>query len=153
MAHMLLIANKKATFDYQIQQKFTAGLVLRGPEVKSLRLKQGSLTGSFIKQIGQQFLLVNAQIHPYAFADNSDYDPKRSRALLLRKTEIEKLKEELKQKGWTLVPLAIIVEHNRIKLEFGLGKGKKQYEKREVSKKRDLKRELSRDIKMSKLKF
>lgn len=142
---MSLIFNKKAQYEYTVSKKFVAGVVLSGAEVKSLRLQQGSLTGSYIKEIGGELWLINAQINAYSFAKQEDYDPKRSRKLLLKKSEIAPLTEASKQKGFAIVPLAFFLSHNLIKLELALAKGKKEYEKREIIKKRDLERERRRD--------
>lgn len=144
---MLLLKNKKASFDYQILQKFTAGVVLSGPEVKSLRNKSGSLTGTFVKIIGSEAFLLNAQITPYKYAENTEYDPKRTRKLLLKKKEIAALAEASSQKGVTLVPLAFILAGKTIKLEFGLARGLKNQDRREKIKKRDLDRETKRALK------
>lgn len=148
---MSLVVNKKATHEYSFSKKFIAGVVLSGPEVKSLRLQQASLNGSYIKEIGGELFLVNAQINDYSFAKQENYDPKKSRKLLLKKSEIEALTESSKQKGFAIIPLAFFVSHNRIKLEIALAKGKKEYEKRETLKKRDLKRELEAENKRSRI--
>ena len=150
---MLLVKNKKASFEYQLAKKYKAGLVLTGSEVKSLRLKHASLAGAYVKVIADEIFLINSQINSYAFANNEDYDPKRTRKLLLKKKEISELTEKSQEKGWSIVPLAFTLEHNKIKLELALGKGKKEFEKRETIKKRDLKRELSKKLKQSQLKF
>lgn len=144
---MSLVFNRKAQYEYAISKKFIAGVMLSGAEVKSLRLQQASLNGSYIKEIGGELFLLNAQINAYSFAKQEDYDPKRSRKLLLKKSEISALTEASKQKGFAIVPLAFFLSHNKIKLEIALAKGKKEYEKREVIKKRDLKRELGRLMK------
>ena len=138
---MLLIKNKRASFDYEIGQKLTAGIVLTGAEVKSLRLKMGSLTGAYVQVVDGEAVLLNALINPYKFADNTDYDPKRTRQLLLHKKEIYHLAGEVASKHFTLVPLAIIAEGSKIKLEIGVGRGRRQYEKREKNRQRDLQRE------------
>jgi len=148
---MSLVVNKKAAHEYSFSKKFIAGVVLSGPEVKSLRLQQASLNGSYIKEIGGELFLVNAQINDYSFAKQENYDPKKSRKLLLKKSEIEALTESSKQKGFAIIPLAFFVSHNRIKLEIALAKGKKEYEKRETLKKRDLKRELEAENKRSRI--
>lgn len=144
---MLLLKNKKATHEYKIEKTYTAGIVLSGPEVKSLRNKNGSLNGSFVKNLGSELFLINAQISPYKFADNSDYDPKRTRKLLMRKREITVLISVLEQKGRTLVPLSLELHHNKIKLKFGLGVGLKLHDKRAKLKERTLKRDTARAIK------
>ena len=140
---MSLIFNKKAQYEYVIGKKFVAGLILSGAEVKSLRLKQGSLSGSYIKEIAGELYLINAQINAYAFAQQKNYDPKRLRKLLLKKSELQNLIEASHQKGLAIVPLSIFLAHNRLKLELALAKGKKEFEKRESLKKRDLQRELA----------
>lgn len=142
---MSLVFNKKAQYEYSLSKKFVAGIVLSGPEVKSLRLQQASLTGSYIKEIGGELWLINAQINAYSFAKQENYDPKQSRKLLLKKSEVASLVEASKQKGYAIIPLAFFLAHNRIKLELALAKGKKEYEKRETIKKRDLERERRRD--------
>ena len=124
-------------------------MLLEGREVKSLRLKHASLTGSFVKVVGGELFLLNAQINPYQFAQNDDYDPKRTRKLLLKKNEIAPLAQATAQKGRAIVPLEIELVGNLIKLKIGLGRGKKVYEKREIIKKRDLDREMRRDSKFS----
>lgn len=144
---MSLLVNKKATFEYTIVKEYMAGVVLTGPEVKSLRNKSGSLSGSFVKVLGGQVYLLNAQITPYQFADNRDYDPKRTRKLLLKKKEIEELADNANTKGYTLVPLSFELVRNTIKLKFGLGKGKKIYEKRAQLRQRDITRDISRELK------
>ncbi len=140
---MSLVFNKKAQYEYAISKKFTAGIVLSGSEVKSLRLQQASLNGSYIKEIGGELFLINAQINGYSFAKQENYDPKRSRKLLIKKSELNSLIEASRQKGFAIVPLAFFLSHNLIKLEFALARGKKEYEKRESIKKRDLQRELA----------
>ena len=148
---MSLVFNKKAQYEYTISKKFIAGVVLSGAEVKSLRLQQASLNGSYIKEVSGELFLINAQINSYSFAKQEDYDPKRSRKLLLKKNEIESLIEASKQKGFAIIPIAFFISHNRIKLELALAKGKKEYEKRENIKKRDLKRELETENKKSRI--
>lgn len=150
---MLLIANKKARLQYEISQTVQAGVILTGAEVKSVRNKSASLTGSFVKPIDGELFLIGAQITPYPFADNTDYDPKRTRKLLLHKREIHRLIEAISRKGWTLVPLSFDLEKNKIKLSVGVGRGKQEFEKREVLKKRTLKRELAAEMKQAKLKI
>ncbi len=144
---MLLLKNKKATHEYQIEKTYTAGVVLSGPEVKSLKNKSGSLTGSFVKTVGGELFLINAQISPYKFADNTDYDPKRTRKLLLKKREIDDLYEALEQKGRALVPLSFELLGRNIKLVFGIGHGLKLYDKRAKDKKRTIERDIAQQMK------
>lgn len=143
---MELLRNKKARHEFEILSEYTAGLVLSGPEVKSLRNKSGSLTGSFVKVLGGQAYLLNAQVTPYKFADNREYDPKRTRKLLLKKRELLELQEISQQKGRSLVPLVIALMGRTIKLRFGVGRGLKQYEKREKLKKQQQDRDAAREI-------
>jgi SsrA-binding protein len=144
---MTLLVNKKASHEFEILSEYVAGLVLSGPEVKSLRNKSGSLAGSFVRIIGGQAYLLNAQITPYKFADNTEYDPKRTRKLLLKKRELLELQEITQQKGKTLVPLKVSGLGRMIKLRFGVARGLKQFEKREKVKKRDQDREVDRQVK------
>lgn len=144
---MTLLENKKVRSEYDIEQTLVAGIVLSGPEVKSLRNKSGSLTGSYIKIIDSEAFLLNTQITPYAYADNEDYDPKRTRKLLLKRKEILKLIEVQEQKKKALIPLKITLIGKKIKVEIGVGRGLKQFEKREKIKKRDQQREIEREIK------
>jgi SsrA-binding protein len=143
----VLVVNKKARHEFKISKTLTAGIVLSGSEVKSLRLKHASLVGSFVKVIGKEVFLINAQINPYSFADTTDYEPKKTRKLLVKKKEIYDLLEVTSQKGWSIVPLKIFLLGKRIKLEIGIGKGKKEYEKRAVLKERTIKRETDRALK------
>ena len=138
---MLLIKNRRANFDYEISEKLVAGVVLTGAEVKSVRLKMGSLTGSFVQVIDGQAVLFNAQISPYKFASDQDYEPTRTRQLLLHKREIYRLAEAVASKHYTLVPLAFILEKNKVKLEIGVGRGRKNHEKRDKIREREAKRE------------
>ena len=149
MAHKVVCRNKKARFLYAIQEKFEAGLVLTGPEVKSLRGGRANLTDAYgmIKD-GEAFLL-NAHISPYTHADTSIYEPTRTRKLLFHKKEIRRLQGKTKEKGLTLVALQIYFKNGKAKVELGLGRGKKLYDKRSDQKKREADREISRAIKQS----
>jgi len=144
---MLLVKNKKAKRDYDINKTYSAGIVLSGAEVKSIRLKHASLKGSYVKHMDGELFLINAQVNPYSFADNSKYDPKRTRKLLMKKKEIYQLVTALDKKNWSLIPLSLELKHNKIKVMVGLGKGRKEYEKREMIKKRDVKRNIDRMMK------
>lgn len=142
---MKLLVNKKARYEYAVDSTYTAGIVLTGAEVKSLRLKHGSLAGSFVKIIDGELFLINAQINPYAFADTREYDPKRTRKLLMRKKELVKLASLLDQKKATLIPLSVETVGRTIKLVFGVAKALKKHEKRTKLKDRDLKRAAERE--------
>jgi SsrA-binding protein len=146
---MLLVENRKARQEYQFLETHVAGIVLSGAEVKSLRKKSASFFGSFVKIVGGELWLLNAQISPYEFADNRDYDPKRSRKLLVKKREVTDLSDKVKTKGLTLVPISFEALGRNIKLRFALAKGKKEFEKRAAIKQRDLERDLKRELKGS----
>jgi len=144
---MILISNKKARYDFDINKTFYAGIVLSGAEVKSLRLRHGSLSGSYIKIIGGELFLINAQVSPYSFADQSTYDPKQTRKLLVKKKELQQLQDSVDQKKVILVPLSIDLKHNLIKVKVAVGRGLKKFEKRQKLKKRDQDRDLAREVK------
>lgn len=143
---MQLISNKKATYDYTILERFEAGINLTGAEVKSIKGGHAKLEGSFVRIIGSEAYLVNAQIFPYIYARPEGYDPKRTRKLLLHKSEIIRLKSKLEGANLTLVPLSWYTRDPLVKLEIGLARGKREYEKREAKRREDQKRELERDF-------
>ena len=140
-----LAYNKRAKFDYEILETFEAGLVLSGQEVKSVRGDKMSLAGAFVTINRGAAWLVNAHIPKYEKAGKlSDYEPDQTRKLLLHKRELNRLSGKLDQKGLTLVPISVYTKGPTIKLEFGLAKGKKQYQKKEAIKKKDIDRDISR---------
>lgn len=141
------ITNPKAYYNYSILDTYEAGIKLNGAEVKSVKGGRMTLDGSYVKIIGSEFYLVNAQIYPYQFARPEGYDPKRTRKLLLHKKEIIFLKTKLASSDLTLVPLECYNSHGFIKLRIGLGKGKREFEKREKIKKRDTQRDIARILK------
>lgn len=143
----VLLKNRRATYEYEIFKKYEAGIVLSGPEVKSLRVGSGSFFGSYVKILSGEAHLLNAQITPYQYADNHDYDPKRTRKLLLHKKELEDIEQLSTQKGRALIPLAFILKGRNIKLEFAVARGKKKHDKRQDIKKKDLARDVAREIK------
>ena len=140
------INNPKAKFDYNILDTIEAGVQLTGAEVKSIRSGHATLDGSFVKVVGNELYLVNAQIFPYKYARPQGYDPQRSRKLLLHRQEIISLKGKMSGSGnLTLIPLNWYTKGPLIKLSIGLARGKKQFEKRESKKRQDIKRELERE--------
>ena len=139
------IYNKRASFDYQLQEHFEAGINLNGAEVKAVRLGHADLTGSHVRITGSEAYLINASIFPYQYARPEHYDERRTRKLLLHKAEILSLKSKMDGQNLTIVPISLYNTRNLIKLELALGKGKKQYQKKEAKKKKDLDRELERD--------
>lgn len=147
-----LAYNKRANFDYEIGEKYEAGLVLFGHEVKALRSKHVSLKGAFISirdgRKGKELFLVNTHISLYKKTSNiENYDPERPRKLLLKKNQIKHLIGKKNEQGLTLVPIKLYTNRNLIKLEFGVGKGKKKYDKRESIKRKDIDRNLRTLIK------
>jgi SsrA-binding protein len=143
----LLTKNKKAYFNYQILETFEAGIVLEGQEVKSVKQDQINLKGAYVTIANHQAYLLNAHIAPYKFANLSDYDPRRTRKLLLHKKEIDYLIGKSKEKGITILPLKVYLKKGFVKLEIGIARGKKKYDKREAIKKREAQREIQRVLK------
>lgn len=138
------ISNKKAHFNYEIKDTFEAGVVLTGAEVKSIRDGRCNLSDSYVKIIDNQLWLVNADIARYKFDSNPDYDSARSRRLLVKRSEINRLSLELKKGNLTLIPVSIYTTRNLIKVEVGLGRGKRKFDKKNLEKDRDVKREMAR---------
>ncbi len=140
--------NKRARFDYLISDKYEAGLVLAGQEVRSIKTGHISLKESFITIKGSELYLTNAYIPPYPYAGTlQNYDPTRPRKLLLRKPEINHLIGKARTEGLTLVPLRVYTKKRLIKLEFGIGKGKKKVDKRETISRRESERKMRRFLK------
>jgi len=143
-----LADNKKAFYDYEILEKFEAGIILIGTEVKSIKGGRINLAGSYIVPKDNEFFMINANVPPYQPKNApSDYDPLRSRKILLRKKEIEHLLGKVKERGLTLLPLNVYTKGGKIKLEFGLAQGKKKIDKRETIKRREAEREIGRNLK------
>ena len=144
----ILAENRKARFDYEILEKFEAGMVLIGQEVKSIKSGRISIKGSYVVLKGEEPYLIGANVPPYQPKNAPpDYEPERSRKLLLTKSEIKHLIGKTKEKGLTLVPLRVYTKRGKVKLEFGMGKGRKKADKRELIKKREAERELERELK------
>jgi len=139
--------NKKAGFEYEILEKFEAGVVLFGQEVKSIRTGHINLGGTYVTFRDAEPYLIGVKIPPYQPLNiGADYDEERLRKLLLNKKEIDYLMGRSKEKGFSLIPLKIYDNSGRIKLEFGLAKGRKKYDKKEKIKKRDVQREVNREL-------
>lgn len=140
--------NKKAHFDYEILETYEAGLVLSGQEVKAAREGKMRLQGAFVTFHNNEAYIIGAHISPYTHAANIDtYDPERSRKLLLHKKEIAKLQGKSAEKGLTIVPISVYTSGRHIKVKIGVGRGKKKYDKRESIKKRQLDRDMRRQVK------
>ena len=136
--------NRKARFEYQLLETFEAGLALKGTEIKSIRTGQISLQEAYVRTDGQQAWLVGAHVAPYEHASAFQHDPMRERKLLLHKREIKTMWDAIRIKGMTIVPIKVYLKAGKAKLEIGIAKGKKQYDKRESIKERDIARENSR---------
>ena len=134
----IVAANKKAEYDYYISQKIEAGIVLFGSEVKSLRINTGSIKGSHIIERDGNLWLLNCYIKKYNNSNNASFDPYREKKLLISKKEFSKVNGLIKQAGMTLVPISIYFNNKGLaKLYFGVGKGKKKYDKRQAIKEKD----------------
>ncbi len=137
-----LIVNKKARFEYEILDSFEAGISLVGTEVKSLRQSNANFLDSYAKIKNEEIFIVNLHISEYKYGNIQNHEPKRMRKLLLKKQEIRKLESKVLEKGLTLVPLSFYLKNGKIKLELGLCRGKKLYDKRETIKQRDIERSM-----------
>ncbi|MFQ5451983.1 MAG: SsrA-binding protein SmpB [Candidatus Paceibacterota bacterium] len=142
------VFNRKFKREYEPLEKFEAGIVLTGPEVKSMKAGRCKLEGAYVKLVDEGVLLVNAEVAPYAFARQEGYDPKRSRKLLLNKREIRRLAGKLSAGGnLTIVPIACYNRRGKVKVEIALAKGRKTWQKRKVEKNRAEKRRVEKEIK------
>ncbi len=139
----ILASNKRAKFDYDLSETIVAGVVLSGPEVKSAKAGHVSLKGSFVSINRGELYLLNTHISPYQPAQDANYEPTRSRKLLVHGQQLKRL-IGLKQSGLSLVPTAVGLEHGLVKVEFGIGRGRKRQDKRAVIKKREADRDIAR---------
>jgi SsrA-binding protein len=142
----ILAENRKARFNYEILEKFEAGIVLSGAEIKSIRAGGISINEAYIRADERGAYLVGAHIAPYAFSANKEYDPIRARKLLLNMHEIHKLRGRSEEKGLTIVPLKVYLKRGYAKIEIALGRGKVAPDKRQDIKKREQDREASRAV-------
>ena len=138
---MIEVKNKKAYFDYFIEEELEAGIALKGTEIKSIRKGSVDLKDSFVTIKNNEAFITNMYIAKYEEGNIFNHDERRSRKLLLHKKEIKKLKENISVEGKTIVPLKLYIKHGLVKVLIGVAKGKKLYDKRESIKKRDLERE------------
>jgi len=144
----ILAQNKRAYFNYEVLEKFEAGISLLGQEVKSLKTYGVNLSGNYVVLKDEELFWVGANIPPYQPRNiGANYNSERSRKLLLKKSEIKYLIGKSNQKGLTFIPLRIYTKNGKIKLEFAIAKGKKQFDKRELIKKREVEREIRRALK------
>lgn len=143
------ILNKKAKFEFEILDKYQAGIVLAGTEIKSIRLGKASIAESFCEFNNGELFVINATIEEYAYGTHYNHKPKSERKLLLNKKELKKLEKEVQNKGLTIIPLRLFTNEKGIaKLDIALCKGKKIYDKRNSIKDRDVKRDLDRLMKV-----
>ena len=141
------ILNRKANFDYAIEDTYEAGIALKGTEVKSIRNGKANIKDSYAIIRNDEMFLFNTHISLYEEGNNFNHEETRTRKLLLHKKEILKLKNKVEMEGYTLIPLKIYFVKQRVKVLIGLAKGKKNYDKRETIKKRDIEREMRKNIK------
>ena len=146
MQNTINIKNKRARFEYELQDKFTAGIVLAGTEIKAIREGRASISESFCEfNDNGELFVINMQIDEYSHASHFNHKPKAERKLLLQKRELKKLGKEVKTSGLTIVPLRVFINDRGLaKMQIALAKGKKLYDKRETIKNRDNKRNLDR---------
>ena len=147
----LISNNKKAYFDYFIEDKYEAGLVLHGTEVKSIRMGKCSIKEAYIQIQNGEVFINNMNITPYEKGNIFNKDPLRPKKLLLHQSEINKLAGQIAQKGYSIVPLQVYLSKGRVKMEIGLGRGKKLYDKRDSIAKKDQKREAEKEFKVRNL--
>jgi len=142
----ILAQNRKANHEFFIEETYEAGIVLKGTEIKSIRAGQMNIKESFARIENGEILLYQAHINPYEQGNRHNHDPVRTRKLLLHKQEIKKLTGKSQQQGYALVPLKVYIKNGFAKVLFGLGKGKKHYDKRDSLKKKDAKRQMDKAI-------
>jgi len=147
----MIANNKKARHDFFIEDTYEAGIVLHGTEVKSLRMGKCSVKESFIRIENQEVYIYGMHISPYEKGNIFNKDPLRVKKLLLHKYEINKMMGKIAQQGYTIVPLNVYLKGSLVKVEIGLARGKKLYDKRQDIQKKDLKREAERDFKIKNL--
>ncbi len=140
----IVVSNRRALHDYEILDRFEAGIVLTGSEVKSLRGGRGSLSEAYGRVQGGEVWLEGMHVPPYEQGEKRGYDPIRRRKLLLHRNEIERLIGKTQERGLTLVPLRVYFSHGLAKVEVGLGRGKRQFEKRQTTLEREHRREMDR---------
>ena len=143
----IITNNRKANFEYAILEKYEAGISLEGTEVKSLREAKVSIVESYARVIKDEVFLIGANINEYKYGNINNHIPVRNRKLLLHKKEIKKIKEALTEKGLTLIPLKMYFKNSKVKVELGIGRGKKLYDKRESIKQRET------DLKLKRIKL
>ncbi|MFA6807478.1 MAG: SsrA-binding protein SmpB [Eubacteriales bacterium] len=142
----LIADNRKAWHDYYVEEKYEAGIILTGTEIKSIRARRVNLKDGYAEIIAEEIWLNQVHISPYEQGNRFNHDPIRKRKLLLHHTEISKMTDKVQQAGMTLIPLKVYLKHGLAKVEIGLCKGKKTYDKRQDMAKRDANRETEREL-------
>jgi SsrA-binding protein len=146
MGNKVIATNRKAHFEYFLLEHFEAGIALQGSEIKSIRAGQISLAEAYIRVDEREAWLVNAHIAPYDPASRNNHDPKRARRLLLHRKQIREMWDAVRQKGVTIIPVQVYLKEGRAKLDIAIAKGKKLYDKRSEIAKRDIEREMDRQV-------
>jgi len=153
MGEKVIVTNRKARYEYEIIDSVEAGLVLVGSEVKSIRSARVNLSDAYARVIKGEIWVIGMHISPYMEATSQNHDPLRERKLLLHRNEIKKLSRRVQEKGFTLIPLRIYFKNNKAKLELGVARGKRQYDKKVSIAQKDAKREMEREQKKFKFKI
>ena len=149
MSQKVIATNRKARHNYFLSDTFEAGIALQGSEIKSIRAGQISISEAYVQIDGLEAWLVDAHIAPYDQASFFGHEPRRKRKLLLHRKEIDKLWDEVRKKGVTIVPTRVYLKDGRAKIEIAVGRGKKQFDKRQDLAKRDAQREMERNLRRS----
>ena len=147
MGKKVIATNRKAKYEYFLLDKFEAGVVLKGSEIKSIRARKISIAEAYVQTDGREAWLINSHIAPYDPASRQNHEPKRKRKLLLNKKEIRKIWQGVQQKGLTIIPTEIYLRNGLAKINISLAKGKKLYDKRREIAKRDIQRDMDRQYK------
>lgn len=148
--YQVISVNRKARHDYHILETYEAGIILKGTEVKSIRNRQVSIKESYAHFKGMELYIINMHISPYKFGNRYNLEPKRDRKLLLQKRQLSKLKGQIEQKGFTLIPLKLYFKNGYAKLEIGLAKGKRLFDKKRDLTQKAIQREAERELKVNK---
>ena len=143
----ILSKNRKARFNYSVEETFEAGIELRGTEVKSMRGGKFSFTDAFGKITANELFLQGFHITPYEFGNINNHDPDRDRKLLIHKDEIRRIRRKVDERGYTIIPLTVYLKKGLVKLEMGVCRGKNTFDKRQSIKNKDIKRETDREVK------
>ena len=147
MANKIIATNRKAYHNYHILQKYESGIVLLGSEVKSIREGKINIKESYVRFIKDEIYAVSMNIAEYSHKGYNTHDPQRIKKLLLNKKELKEIKEYVNQKGHTLIPTSVYLKNGKIKVEFGIAKGKKLWDKRKDEMDKDIKRDIDRELK------